>query len=172
LLQIHLNLELKKSTYKFVAIYKERLDSLLSYQKKLHEIINDTNKPEVKLRAITELHSIEMSIFSLWKQLPDFQIHDRSDNGNEYEYDKVGLPGAILYGPEEDERQDRAMYFGWKEGDPPLDSRFRTMMEQKYGVEFEPWDKEKWVDCYGCKRWFKNAEVLRMHAAICPEPIV
>jgi hypothetical protein len=45
-------------------------------------------------------------------------------------------------------------------------------MEQKYGVEFEPWDKEKWVDCYGCKRWFKNTELLRMHATICPEPIV
>jgi hypothetical protein len=42
----------------------------------LHEIINDTNKPEVKLRAISELHSIEMSIFSLWKQLPDLDIVD------------------------------------------------------------------------------------------------
>ena len=167
--------ELKKSTYKFVAIYKERIDSLFSYQKKLHEIISDTNKPEVKLRAITELHSIEMSIFSLWKQLPDLQIADSSDNRNEYEYDNVGangLPIAISYGREEDERQDRAVYFGWREGDPPLDFRFKAVMEQKYGVEFEPWDKETWVDCYGCKRWFKNAELLRMHAVICPEPIV
>jgi len=168
-------IELKKSTYKFVAIYKERIDSLFSYQKKLHEIINDNNKPEVKLRAITELHSIEMSIFSLWKQLPDLKIDESRDNRNEYEYDNVGrngLPRAISYGSEEDERQDRAVFVGWKQGDPPLDSRFRAMMEQKYGVEFEPWDREKWVDCSGCKRWFKNAELLRMHAAICPEPIV
>jgi hypothetical protein len=165
-------IELRQSRYKFIATYKERLDSLLSYQKKLHEIISVTRKPEVQLRAISELHSIEMSIFSLWKQLPDLQI---DDNRNEYEYDNVGhngLPGVISYGPEEDERQDRAAFFGWKQGDPPLDFRFREMMEQKYGVEFEPWDKEKWVDCYGCKRWFKNAELLRMHAAICPEPIV
>jgi hypothetical protein len=168
-------IELKKSTYKFVAVYKERIDSLFLYQRKLHEIINDTNKPEVKLKAITELHSIEMSIFNLWKQLPDLQIDDNRDNRNEYEYDNVGrngLPRAISYGREEDERRDRAVFFGWKQGDPPLDSRFRAMMEQKYGVEFEPWDKEKWVDCYGCKRWFKNAELLRMHATICPEPIV
>ena len=168
-------IELKKSTYKFVAVYKERIDSLFSYQKKLHEIISDTNKPEVKLRAITELHSIEMSIFSLCKQLPDLQIDDSSDNRNEYEYDNFGpngLPIAISYGPVEDERRDRAVYLGWKEDDPPLDSRFRAMMEQKYGVEFEPCDKEKWVDCYGCKRWFKNTELLRMHAAICLEPIV
>ena len=37
-------------------------------------IINDTNKPEVQLRAISELHSIEMSIFSLWKQLRDLEF--------------------------------------------------------------------------------------------------
>jgi hypothetical protein len=61
-------IELKKSTYKFVAVYKERIDSLFSFQKKLHEIFNDTDKAEVKLKAISELHSIEMSIFSLWKQ--------------------------------------------------------------------------------------------------------
>jgi hypothetical protein len=85
-----------------VAIYKERIDSLFSYQKKLHEIINVTNKPEVQLRAISELHSIEMSIFSLWKQLPDLQIDDRinstDQNRDEFEYDNVGrngLPRAI-----------------------------------------------------------------------------
>ena len=82
-------IELKKSTYKFVAIYKERIDSLFSYQKTLHEIINNTKKPEVKLRVITELHSIEMSIFNLWKQLPDLQIDDGRGNRNEYEYDNV-----------------------------------------------------------------------------------
>jgi hypothetical protein len=106
-------IELKQSTYKYIAIYKERIDSLFSYQKKLHEIISTTKKPKVQLRAISELHSIEMSIFSLWKQLPDLQIDDSRDNTNhdrnEYEYDNVGrhgLPRAISYGPEEDERQD------------------------------------------------------------------
>ena len=69
-------IELKESRYKYIATYKERIDSLFSYQKKLYEIINDTKKPEVKLRAITELHSIEMSIFSLWKQLPDLDLVD------------------------------------------------------------------------------------------------
>jgi dsDNA-specific endonuclease/ATPase MutS2 len=82
-------IELKKSTYKFVAVYKERIDSLFSYQKKLHEIIDSTKKPEVQLRAISELHSIEMSIFSLWKQLPDLQVDDRinstDQNRDEFE---------------------------------------------------------------------------------------
>ena len=69
-------IELKQSTFKYIAVYKERIDSLFSYQKKLHEIISTTKKPEVQLRAISELHSIEMSIFSLWKQLPALDIVD------------------------------------------------------------------------------------------------
>ena len=56
--------------------YKEWIDSLFSYQKKLHEIISTTKKPEVQLRAISELHSIEVSMFSLWKQLPDVTVVD------------------------------------------------------------------------------------------------
>jgi hypothetical protein len=52
-------IELKRTSYKYIAIYKERLDSLFSYQKKLHQIINVTKKDEVKIRAISELHSIE-----------------------------------------------------------------------------------------------------------------
>ena len=48
-------IELKKSAYKYIATYKERLDSLYYYQKKLHEIINSTNKDEVKIRALLRL---------------------------------------------------------------------------------------------------------------------
>jgi hypothetical protein len=68
--------ELRKSIYKYLAAYKQRLDSLLSYQKKLHEIISNTKKEEVKIRAISELHSIEMDIYNLWKQLPNLDIVD------------------------------------------------------------------------------------------------
>jgi hypothetical protein len=49
----------------------------------LHEIINSTKKDEVKIRAINELHSIEMSIFSLWKQLPDFEIIETPEQKKE-----------------------------------------------------------------------------------------
>ena len=69
-------IELKQSTFKYIAVYKERIDSLFSYQKKLHEVIWATKKPEVQIRAISELHSIEMSIFSLWKQLPALDVVD------------------------------------------------------------------------------------------------
>jgi hypothetical protein len=37
---------------------KDRLDSLLSYQKELHEIPNRHANPELGIRAISELHRI------------------------------------------------------------------------------------------------------------------
>lgn len=79
-------LELRDSRYKYIAIYKERIDSLFSYQKKLNQIVDFYMQPgeilytDTIIRAIAELHRIEMSIFSLWKQLPDLQII----NGKEY----------------------------------------------------------------------------------------
>lgn len=48
-------IELRDSGAKYIAVYKERLDSLLSYQKKLHEIIAKfESSPEVILPAISE----------------------------------------------------------------------------------------------------------------------
>jgi hypothetical protein len=40
----------------------------------LHDIVFNTEKDEVKIRAISESHSIEMDLFNLWKQLPDLDI--------------------------------------------------------------------------------------------------
>ena len=73
--------ELRESPYRYVAMFKERIDSLLSYQRKLHEIINISStstdaegehepRPEVKIKAITELHAIEVTLFQMWKQSP------------------------------------------------------------------------------------------------------
>lgn len=77
-------IELRHSRYKFIAIYKERIDSLLSYQKKLHQIIDFYIQPpnqmlytDTVIRAISELHKIEISIFSLWKHIPDLPIDDK-----------------------------------------------------------------------------------------------
>ena len=65
--------ELRESRYRYVAMFKDRIDSLLSYQKKLHEIIASTStdaegeheqRPEVKIKAIAELHAIEVTLFT------------------------------------------------------------------------------------------------------------
>jgi hypothetical protein len=66
------------------------LDSLLSYQKKLHEIINPPEQtPELVVRAISELHRIEISLHTLMKELPgdiktleDFDEKDKMKEKN------------------------------------------------------------------------------------------
>lgn len=182
-------IELRQSRYKYIAMYKERIDSLFSYQRKLNQIIDAYLRPgdiiytDTIIRAIAELHRIEMSIFGLWKQLPALDIVDANketedssfSEGYQYQYDNVGpsgLPRAISHGPEEDEREDRAVFFGWKQGDPPLDNNFRAMMEEKYGLSNEPWDDPKWIQCPSCNRWFKSMVRLEMHAGryCIPEP--
>jgi hypothetical protein len=81
--------ELRDSGAKYIAVYKERLDSLLSYQKKLHELCNSESSPELVLRAISELHKIEMSLHTLMKELPgdiktseDFDEKDKAKEKN------------------------------------------------------------------------------------------
>ena len=80
-------LRTRESRHRYVAMFKDRIDSLLSYQKKLHEIINTAStypdaegehqpRPEVKIKAITELHAIEVTLFQMWKQLPNLYINN------------------------------------------------------------------------------------------------
>ena len=84
---------IRESGAKYIAVYKERLDSLLSYQKKLHEIIAKfESSPEVILRAISELHRIEMSLHTLMKGLPgDIKTSEDFD-----EKDKVKEKNGFL----------------------------------------------------------------------------
>ena len=66
---------------------QERLDSLLSYQKTLNDIVTTTKKEENKIRAIATLQSIELDIFNIYKQLPEIRIEDvgqDKDNGNKH----------------------------------------------------------------------------------------
>lgn len=74
-------LELRESGTKTIAFYKERLDSLLSYQKKLNEVLNTSEVPEIRIRAIAELHRIEMSLHTIFQELPhdQFQIRPKID---------------------------------------------------------------------------------------------
>ena len=72
---------LRESGSKYVAVYKERLDSLLSYQKKPHEIMAGSEAPEIGIRAIVELHLVLKCQYSLlFKELPHFDI--RPDSGH------------------------------------------------------------------------------------------
>ncbi len=114
-------IELRNSAYKYLAQYKQRIDSLLSYQKTLHEIISSTKKDEVKIRAISELHSIEMDILSLWKQLPASNIVNTVDNTE----NEKKVPWAVQIGGVEEHTEEQAKE---EEKEEPI-----------VGFESEPW---------------------------------
>ena len=80
---------LRDSGAKYIAVYKERLDSLLSYQKKLHELCDSESSPKLVLRAVSELHRIEMSLHTLMKELPgDIKT---SEDGKDKVEEKNGI---------------------------------------------------------------------------------
>jgi hypothetical protein len=125
--------QLRNSTYRYIANYKERLDSLLSYQKILHGIIATTKKDEVKIRAISELTTIEMNIFSLWKQLPDLNIVDK-----------------VKQEQEEQEERDRVPLM--------VDEEDLIGLEHEPS---NPW--HDYYQCDGCKRWWSRQDLLDYH---------
>jgi hypothetical protein len=130
-------IELKKSSYKYIATYKERLDSLLSYQKQLQDIVTTTKKEDTKIRALSTIATIEMNIFTIWKQLPELSIVDR-----------VKQPAA-----EEEEKEE--------EKHPPI-----VCIEDINGVEAIPDNDNYWndaVQCDECKRIWPSQEHLDYH---------
>lgn len=88
-------LELRESGTKTIAFFKERLDSLLSYQKKLNEILTTCEVPEIRIRAIAELHRIEMSLHTIFQELPhdQFQIRPEIEQEPKHCYCHSCLPG-------------------------------------------------------------------------------
>ena len=88
-------LELRESGTKTIAFFKERLDSLLSYQKKLNEILTTCEAPEIRIRAIAELHRIEMSLHTIFQELPhdQFQFRPEIEQETKHCYCHSCLPG-------------------------------------------------------------------------------
>lgn len=153
-------IELRESGSKYVAVYKERLDSLLSYQKKLHDIISSTEKPEVQVRAISELHSIEMSLHSLFKELPQFDI--RPESSNTHTLERCNCPTSI-------DRiiHSKCRYCHQVWCATTLNQDWCPNPECSQGIKgsnFEPWDEHnKWIKCSTCEMWFKTADILAVH---------
>lgn len=114
-------LELEFSRYKYIATYKERLDSLFSYQKKLNEILNDKNtKSDLKVKVIAELHSIELSIFNLLKELPEVTLDKK-------EFKKYMLPDMPIRYTRTEDGKLRLFELGITERD-------RDNFLKKYGI--------------------------------------
>lgn len=170
-------IELKQSRYKYIATYKERLDSLLSYQKILHDMISTTKKEEIKIRAISELTSIEMNIFNLWKQLPDLDIVSKQlelEKGKEKEQrDPEAWPT-----PEEVEAEswvDTGTGTGTAvvtttTTEPEITEQIPNLsVKIAENQNFDEEDKDgewKQLQCPTCHKWFMNNFTLSAHTCI------
>jgi hypothetical protein len=126
-------IDLRQSRYKYVATYKERIDALLSYQRKLNQILSFYFNPPFRviytdtvIRAIAELHRIEISLFNLCKQLRALDIVDNT------------VKNALQ-----------------QQQEPSLDD--------VYGREIAPWNNPPWLQCNVCSHWWKNQELLDTH---------
>lgn len=129
-------IELKQSRYKYIATYKERLDSLLSYQKMLYDIMSSTKKEEIKIRAIGELVSIEKYFFDIWKQLPELDIVHQVNQSEEQANQEEQVPPIVniedINGVEEIPEKDKGLWHNWEQ-------------------------------CDGCQRWWSGRELLNYH---------
>jgi hypothetical protein len=146
-------IELKESRYKYIANYKARLDSLLSYQKKLNQIIEFYLRPPMQIlypdtiiKAVAELHRIEVSMFNIWRQLPTLDIVEQT-------------PPKQSQEELSQEEKDRML---------PIVS-----VEDINGVEELPAEVKSlwhsWVQCDGCKRWWSSRELLDYHKRKSPK---
>jgi hypothetical protein len=67
-------IHLRDSRYKYLATYKDRIDSLFKYQNMLHQAIQ--NKEIDKMSAIKELHRLERTIKDIYKDIPQIGIQN------------------------------------------------------------------------------------------------
>jgi len=156
-------LEIKQSASKYIAAYKERIDSLFSYQKTLHELILATKREDIKLRAISELHSIEMDVSNLWRQLPSLdiiadgqtiQIKEKQLRQGPVGQEEEGYESTQI--PPVDDEDERKRFDKWNNEGKPMSDQYRARMQAQYGLTVEPWDQPSWIQCATCSRWFKN----------------
>ena len=145
-------IELRESRYRYLATYKERLDSLMSYKRKLNNIVeictSNSIYHDTVIKAISELHKIELSIFNIWKQLPVISS-----------YSEVKVPQL------EELKQELEQQF---------QRQLQEAKEEEIGLTAMPWDDHDWFQCKDCKRWFKHELVDNCchNCAPIPEPVL
>jgi hypothetical protein len=154
-------LELRESGTKTIAFFKERLDSLLSYQKKLNEILTTCEVPEIRIRAIAELHRIEMSLHTIFQELPlphdQFQI--RPEIEREPQHCDCMSTGRITH--------SKCRYCKQVWCPMTLKQDWCPNPECSHGIKgnkFKPYDEHnEWVKCSTCEMWFKTPDILALH---------
>lgn len=164
-------LELRQSNYKSIAFYKERIDSLFSYQKKLNQIIEFYMDPprqilysDTIIRAIAELHRIEMSLHTIFQQFP----HEQWQINLDYEKKNGPRQCNCLKKHKITHSQCRSCLQVWCPD--TLGQEWCPNPDCSSGIKgstFKPYDSEfEWVQCSTCKMWFMTHDIMAVHNCV------
>ena len=152
-------LELREFSYRTIALYKERLDSLLSYRKKLNEIMDISEVPEIKIRAIAELHRVEMSLHSIFQEFPHEQFQIKPETEREPTNCQCMSTGIITHSNCRYCKQVWCPLTLKQDWCPNVDCG-----QGIKGCKFQPWDEHfQWIQCPTCEMWFKTPDILTVH---------
>jgi len=63
--------QLRNGEYEYLHEYKERINEIMTLQKKCHQIVDDNdNNPSIQLDAIAELHKLTITLSNMYDVLP------------------------------------------------------------------------------------------------------
>jgi hypothetical protein len=131
--------------------------------------LNPPNKilsTDTVVRAIAELHRIEMSLYTLFKETPVLDIKPDSKD-----YDSIRNCACVDIITHCKCKHCKEVWCPTAKGqdwcpNPDCSNGIK-------GCEFKPWDeKHEWLQCTRCKRWFKLSEILEKHRTIYCTPYV
>ena len=126
------------------------MKSLHQHQQTLTAEHEHEQRPEVKIKAITELHAIEVTLFTMWKQLPNLYVNNNITVNH--------VPIAAAAEPEEergyedtqippiDEIDERNRFDRWSIDSRPMSHQYIAKMESKWGIPIESVESEAWAE--------------------------
>lgn len=178
-------LELKQSRYLYLAHFKERIDTLYSVEKQLWEIANDKHNQVVDRRgALAEIHHTEKTLSSLYdisRYLTDVGIVPIANgNGSNGKPDCYGSGCTCSITSMDNRTHSLCRYCHIMWCHSTYNQDWCPNVECSHGLKghhFNPYDEHNvWVQCNGCKQWFKKQEILDIHKNNCSfvngEPLV
>ncbi len=115
--------------------------------------------PEIRIRAIAELHRIEMSLHTIFQELPHDQFQIRPEIEREPTNCQCMSTGTITH--------SKCRYCKQVWCPLTLKQDWCPNPECSHGIKgnkFKPYDEHyEWAKCSTCEMWFKTPDIMAVH---------